>query len=130
MTYNMEGCYVSLLDFWNFALGKYIQVWYFKNSRIRFYINPQFLVINHLVIFCFWQKENSSLEITIVGKEKCNQISFKSKKCFKGNSADIMISRHLGPNFVDKNMSVFVGDIRLRYTDPICRPSNKATPYL
>jgi len=77
---------------------------------------------------CF--KENSSLEITIVGKEKCNQISFKSKKCFKGNSADIMISRHLGPNFVDRNMSVFVGDIRLRYTDPICRPSNKATPYL
>ena len=77
----------------------------------------------------FYQKENSSFEITIVGKEKYNQISFKSKKSFKGNSADIMISRHLGPNFVDNNMSVFVGDIRLRYTDPICRPSNKATPH-
>jgi len=76
-----------------------------------------------------YYKENSSFEITIVGKEKYNQISFKSKKSFKGNSADIMISRHLGPNFVDNNMSVFVGDIRLRYTDPICRPSNKATPH-
>jgi len=74
-------------------------------------------------------KENTSYEITIVGKENCNQISFKSKKCFKGNSADIMISRHLGPSFVDKNMSVFVGDIRLRYTDPICRPSNKTSPH-
>jgi len=68
-------------------------------------------------------KQYSSSEITIIGKEKCNQISFKSRKIYRGNSADIIISRHLGPNFVDKNMSVLVGDIRLRYVDPVCKPT-------
>lgn len=68
-------------------------------------------------------KQNTSSEITIIGKDKCNQISFKSKKMYKGNSADIIISRHLGPSFVDNNMSVLVGDIRLRYVDPVCKPS-------
>lgn len=70
-------------------------------------------------------KSGSNSECTIIGEDRNSQISFKSKKCFKGNSADVMISRHLGPSFVDKNMSVFVGDIRLKYTDPVCKPHNK-----
>jgi len=74
-------------------------------------------------------KDLTSSECTIIGKAKANQISFKSKKCFKGNSADMMISRHLGPGFIDQNMSVFLGDIRLRYIDPVInaqkRPSQQ-----
>jgi hypothetical protein len=73
-------------------------------------------------------KRSSSSECTIIGDDRQNHISFKSKKCFKGNSADIIISRHLGPSFVDKNMSVFVGDIRLKYIDPVCKPTNKTIP--
>lgn len=69
-------------------------------------------------------KRSSASDCTIIGEDDNSHISFKSKKCFKGNSADIIISRHLGPNFVDKNMSVFVGDIRLKYTDPVCKPNN------
>ena len=41
----------------------------------------------------------------------------------------MMISRHLGPGFIDQNMSVFLGDIRLRYIDPVInaqkRPSQQ-----
>lgn len=57
-------------------------------------------------------------------------LKFRSAKVFRGNSADQIICKELGPSFAGQDVDVFRGAVRMRYRDIVLHPTPPDHPQM
>jgi len=82
-----------------------------------------------VTIFDFETGMNHSVqgvEGTISSEQCCltgGNFTFQSSTCSRGARADVIISNHMGPGLIDRNLLAFQGDLSFTYNDLICYPT-------